>query len=171
MAARFGYISLVLGAAALIMALVHFWAGPFAPQPTLEEAVAETAVGIREAAINALRGGEKPEPKPAEWDIDKTVSVGTAVAGGAALILALVGFVRHEPKRPVIAGATLGVGAIVFQFAAWMVLALVFAILARCCKISRVSSVWIRRTAKPARKRAGGKPGPFQLQKQSPYDE
>lgn len=126
MKSPFGYLSAGLGAAALLLALVHFWAGPLAPQPTLEEAVAETAVGIREAAVRALRGEEPPPPERPEWDIDKTVSVATAAAGGVAIIFALTGFIRHETKRPLIAGAALGIGAITFQFFAWLALALIF---------------------------------------------
>jgi hypothetical protein len=43
---------------------VHFWGGPFTPQPSLETSVAEKAVAIRDATLAALKG-EEPKPEPA----------------------------------------------------------------------------------------------------------
>jgi hypothetical protein len=45
--------------------------------------------------------------------------------GGTAIILAVVGFVREESKRPIAAGFVLGAGAIAFQFLSWFALVLV----------------------------------------------
>lgn len=126
---KLGIIGMGIGAISLMMALVHFWAGPFAPQPTLETAVAEAAAEIREATIRALQG-EEPAPKErAAWDIDKKLQVATASFGGLAIIFAIFGYVGHEPKRQVAGAAALGVSAIVFQFFAWLALVLIFVIL------------------------------------------
>ncbi|WP_223669569.1 hypothetical protein [Kangiella shandongensis] len=55
---KFGTIGIILGALALVLALVHFWSGPFSPQPTLETTIAEKAASIRNATVNALTGKE-----------------------------------------------------------------------------------------------------------------
>ena len=54
------FIGIGVGAVALLLALVHFWAGPFSPQPSLEQTVAEKAVSIRDATIAALKGETVP---------------------------------------------------------------------------------------------------------------
>ncbi len=126
---RFGLIGIGVGALGLLLALVHFWAGPFAPQPTLETTVAEAAVEIRDATIRALRGEEPPAKKRAGWDLDKSIQVATAVLGGLAVILAVFGLVKHEPKRQISGAAALGISAIAFQFLGWFALALIVVIL------------------------------------------
>ena len=124
-----GLSAVVFGAIALLGAIVTFWAGPFAPQPAFEDVVAETAINIRDAAIRSMRGEDPPPPKRPEWNIDKTLQVAVSTAGALAIILALVGFIREEKRRPLIAGFGLGAGAVAFQFISWFALVLVFAIL------------------------------------------
>lgn len=126
---RFGLIGIGLGAISLLLALVHFWAGPFSPQPTLETTVAEAAVEIRDATARALRG-EEPAPKQRiEWNLDKKIQVATATFGGLAIILGVIGLVNNEPKRQIAGAAALGVSAIAFQFLSWFALVLIVAIL------------------------------------------
>jgi|GEM_PF-3061879 len=55
--ARPGFIGTIAGAIALMLALVSFWAGPFPPQPSLEESVTETVLSIRDASVAALALG------------------------------------------------------------------------------------------------------------------
>ena len=126
---KFGVIGIAVGAVSLLMALVHFWAGPFSPQPTFETSIAETAVEIRDAAVRSLRGEAPPPKKRAEWDLDRIIQTATAFLGGLAIVLAVIGLVKHEPKRQIAGAATLGVGAIAFQFLSWFALVLVGAIL------------------------------------------
>ncbi len=124
-----GGLGLALGAAALLVAVVHFWAGPFADQPAFEESVAEAAVSIKEATVAALKGEERePVATPGSWDIDQWVTVGTAVLGCGAIILGVLGFVRHEPLRPAVGASALGASAVIFQFLAAVAMALIFAI-------------------------------------------
>lgn len=126
---KFGIIGIGVGAISLLLALVHFWAGPFAPQPTLETTVAEAAVEIRDATARALRG-EAPAPKErVEWDLDKKIQVTTATLGGLAIILGVFGLVKNEPKRQIAGAAALGVSAIAFQFLSWFALVLIVVIL------------------------------------------
>ena len=57
--------------------------------------------------MRALRGETVQEKKIAEWDIDKTIQVVVALCAGLAIVLSVVGFVRREPKRRVLAGCLL----------------------------------------------------------------
>lgn len=116
----FGFIGIGVGALALMLALVHFWAGPFSPQPSLEQTVAEKAVSIRDATVAALKGETAPAPESASssYDLDEIASIATAVLGGLAVILAVIGIAMKEPARVAGGAAALGAGAIAFQFAA-----------------------------------------------------
>lgn len=126
----FSFTGMALGAVALLLAVVHFWVGPLSPQPTLEQAVAEKAVSIKEATISALKGEDAKAPvKPSSMDIDQIVGLATAVLGGMAIILGVFGFAKKEPLRVAGGAAILGGSAIAFQFAVIALGAIVLAIL------------------------------------------
>ncbi len=121
---------IAIGGIALLIAVVHFWAGPFAPQKSVERTVAETAVAIRDATVAALKGEEIQDQAPeSNFDIDKTLMLSASVLGGLALILAVVGFAMGEPARAAGGAAVLGAGAIAFQFAVVALGAIILAIL------------------------------------------
>lgn len=125
-----GFFGITVGAAALLMAIVHFWAGPFSPQPSLEESVAEKAVAIRNATIAALKG-EKAEQKaaPSRFDLDRGLQIASSVLGGLAMILGVVSFAKSEPFRVGWGAAFLGGAAIAFQFVVIALSAVFLAIL------------------------------------------
>lgn len=116
----FGNFGLAAGSLALLMALVHFWAQPLAPQPTLESSVAEKVSSIRTAALDAIKG-KQPEKKSVlrNWDIDDVISAVTAALGGIAVVLGVLGFARSERNRVTGGAVMLGASAIAFQFLAW----------------------------------------------------
>jgi hypothetical protein len=128
---KISYFGIGIGAIALLLAIVHFWAGPFSPQPSLEQSVAEKAVSIKNATMAALRGEEAPPPSKTIRDIDadRIVSISTAVMGGLAIILGVVGFANRESTRAAGGAAVLGGIAIAYQFAIIAIGAIVFAIL------------------------------------------
>ena len=126
---KFGFIGIAIGSIALLLALVHFWAGPFSPQPTLETTVAEKAASIKNATIKALKGEEYRETYKSNWDADKIANVATAILGGLAFILSILAFAKQEPMRVAAGGAALGVSAIAFQFIAMYAMALLVVIL------------------------------------------
>jgi cobalamin synthase len=122
---RYGSFGIIAGSIALILALVHFWAGPFSPQPTLESVVAQKAALIRSATIDALKGKEAAQSTyTSRWDADKVADVTIALLGGIALILAAVSMAMKEPIRLAGGAAALGIGAIAFQFIAMYAMAL-----------------------------------------------
>lgn len=127
---KLGMCGVVIGSIALMLALVHFWAGPFSPQPTLDTYVSEKAASIRQKTIDALRG--KPVEKEyikSNFDADKIAQVATAVLGALALIFAALSFSKHESARAAGSAAALGVSAIAFQFIAMYAMALLVVIL------------------------------------------
>ncbi len=126
-----GFFGIGVGSVALMLALVHFWAGPFSPQPTLEQTVAEKAVAIRDATVAALKGETPPPPEPAtaDYDLDRIASIATAGLGGLAVILAVIGIALKEPVRVAGGAAVLGAAALAFQFAALALGAIVLVLL------------------------------------------
>ena len=85
---RVGYAGMGCGALALLLAVVHFWAGPFAPKPSLEQTVGEKAVAIRDAAVAALKGEKVEEPESTgDWDADRVVQLLGSVLGATLIVL------------------------------------------------------------------------------------
>lgn len=126
----FGKWGIAAGGVALILALAHFWAGPFAPQPSLESVVSEKAVSIRRATIDALKGKPVEQSTAAsKYDADKITQIITALLGGIAFILAAISFSNHESRRTAGSAAALGLTAIAFQFIAMFAMALLVVIL------------------------------------------
>lgn len=121
---KYGNAGILLGSIGLLLALVHFWAGPFAPEPTLETLVSEKAASLRQAAVDALNG-ETAEARSttASWDADRITQVVVAVLGGLAFILAVLSFTSNESRRVAGGAAVLGLSAITFQFVAMYVMA------------------------------------------------
>ena len=114
----------------MLLALVHFWAGPFAPQPSIERTVAETAVAIRDATVAAMRGEEIVDSRSEKnFNLDRGLELLAAVLGGCAVILGVIGFAKGEPARAAGGAAALGAGAIAFKFAVVALGAIVLAIL------------------------------------------
>jgi hypothetical protein len=125
-----GFIGIGIGAIALLMAIVHFWAGPFSPQPSIEKTVAEKAVAIKNATIAALKGEEiEEEASPRKIDLDDGLRIAASVMGGLAIILGVVSFARRESVRVGGGAAILGGTAVAFQFAVVALGAIVLAIL------------------------------------------
>lgn len=126
---KLSFMGIAVGAVALILALVHFWAGPFSTQPTLEQIVADKAVAIKKATIAALKGEDVPPVEQNSMNIDEVINLATAILGGIAIILGVFGFAIKEPFRVAGGAAVLGGSALAFQFAALALGAIVIAIL------------------------------------------
>lgn len=120
-----GYLGIVFGAAALLLVMTHFWAGPFAPQQRATVSIGELAAEIRKSAKRRLADAPRQERKTRPWNVDRTLKVVASLLAGLALILGLVGFVRKEAWRPAIGAATLGGATIAFQLFTWVILAVI----------------------------------------------
>ncbi|CAD0184373.1 hypothetical protein RUESEDTHA_01252 [Ruegeria sp. THAF57] len=115
----FGWTGFSLASIALFAALFVFWAGPFAPQQSTGVSLGELAAEIGKSTLRAAAGLEQPEPVAPTRDLDDFLRIGVAMLGGLAIVLSVVGILRHEKRRPAIAGVAIGVGAILFQFFAF----------------------------------------------------
>lgn len=126
---KFGMLAVVVGFVAFAAVVGHFFVGPIDPPPPIEVSIAEKAADIRDATVAALKGEEyeaKRQVRPKTLDDYLTYAfIGSAVI---AMLLSVIGFVRHERLRPSIAGAALGGLAIAFQFATMVFFGLMFAI-------------------------------------------
>ncbi|MEM9127053.1 MAG: hypothetical protein AAGB28_14795 [Pseudomonadota bacterium] len=115
----FGWTGFCLAAVALFSALFVFWAGPFAPQQSTGVSLGELAAELGKSTLRAAAGLEQPEPVVPARDVDNVLRIGVAMLGGLAIVVSVIGILRHEKMRPAIAGVVIGVGAILFQFIAF----------------------------------------------------
>ena len=113
---KFSTLGLGLGALALLVAIVHFWIVAAAPSPPIEDVVADKVVAIRDATVNRLIGRVEEPQSANSSDREQLVVAATSLLGGLAIVLAIFGFVRKEPRRPCIGAAVLGLGAVAFPF-------------------------------------------------------
>ncbi len=126
----FSFIGIGIGSVALLLALLHFWAGPFSPQASLEQTVAEKAVAIKKATIAALKGQKNEIPaQVSKMDTDKIINISTAMLGALAIILGILGYAKKEPFRVAGGAVILGGSAIAFQFLAMALGVIIVAIL------------------------------------------
>jgi small-conductance mechanosensitive channel len=125
----FGMLSVVLGFLAFAAVIGHFFVGPVDPPPPVEVSIAEKAVSIRDATVAALKGeeyeaGHNVRPRT----LDDYLTYSYIALAVVAILMSVIGFVKHERLRPSIAGAALGGLAVTFQFATVVFFGLLFAI-------------------------------------------
>lgn len=125
----FGLLAVALGFLAFAAVVGHFFAGPFDPPPPLEVSIADKAASIRDATVAALKGEDyEAESVVRPRTLDDYLTYGFMALAVLAILMSVVGFVRHERWRPSVAGAALGGLAIAFQFATIVFFGLMFAI-------------------------------------------
>ena len=91
--APFSFFGIGLGALALLLAMLHFWMGPFKITPPSEQTLAEKAVAIKKAAVAALKGETLAVKSAPAHNIDRNrrihrvqrAAAGSAILGGAAI--------------------------------------------------------------------------------------
>ena len=126
----FGVAGLVTGAFALVMALLPIWVLPILiPPKPIEQVVVDSAQDIKQRLIEKVTGkvSEKQQANKVNWY--SVCAVIAITLGASTLILAAVGFARHESSRILVAAALLGVGAIVAQFLILVLAVVVFLVL------------------------------------------
>ena len=118
-----------LGFVAFAAVVGHFFAGPIDPPPPIEVSIAEKAASIRDATVAALKGEDyEAESTVRPRTLDDYLTYALMTLAVLAILMSVVGFVRHERLRPSVAGAALGGLAIAFQFATVVFFGLLFAI-------------------------------------------
>lgn len=139
---KLGTWGILIGGLALVLAVVHFWAGPFSSQPTLESVVAEKAASMRKTTIDALKGNSvQVKSTSPTFNADKITQILTTALGCLALIFAALSFSSREPIRVVGSAAVLGVSAISFQFLALYAIAFLVIILISAILVSSSRNV------------------------------
>ncbi|XOV86404.1 MAG: hypothetical protein ACFHX7_15730 [Pseudomonadota bacterium] len=114
----FGKLAVVLGFLSFAGVVGHFFVGPVDPPPPIEVSIAEKAVNIRDATVAALKGEEyEVERKVQPRTLDDYLTYSFIAMAVVAMLMSVIGFVKHERLRPGIAGAALGGLAITFQVA------------------------------------------------------
>lgn len=114
----FGWSGIALGGLALLLAMVHFYAGPFASQQTLESLVAGKAMAIKESLLASLAGHQIPEKvSQPQYDADRILKIVTAVLAVGAVVLGAIAGACKENPRAVSAAVMLGIGTLAFQIA------------------------------------------------------
>ena len=117
-----GWSGFAMGAVALLLTLVVFWAGPFAPQQTTGVSLGELAADIAQSAARSVVGQPQPEPVSPPRDIDDYLEILVGVAAGVAIVLGVAALVRHEHKRAAVSGIALGGLAIGVQLFAYTIM-------------------------------------------------
>jgi len=120
--APFGWAGFATGAAALILTLVVFWAGPFAPQQSAGVNIGELAAEIAKSAARSVAGQPQPAPVAIPRTIDDYLEIAVAVLAGLAVVLGVASLIRHEHKRAALSGVGLGVAAIGIQLFAFTIM-------------------------------------------------
>lgn len=121
-----GWIGFATGAAALILTLVIFWAGPFAPQQAPGVSIGELTADIAKSAVRSIAGQPQPEPVAQPWNIDNYLEIGVGLLAGLAIVIGVAALIRHEQRRVAISGIALGglaVGIQLFTYTIMMIVA------------------------------------------------
>ena len=125
----FGMLAVVLGFLAFAAVVGHFFVGPVDPPPPIEMSIADKAASIRDATVAALKGEEyEAERKVQPRTLDDYLTYSFIALAVVAILMSVIGFVKHERLRPSVAGAALGGLAITFQFAIMVFFGLLCAI-------------------------------------------
>ena len=105
----FGMLAVVLGFLAFTAVVGHFFVGPVDPPPPIEVSIAKKAVSIRDATVAALKGEEyEAERNVRPRTLDDYLTYSFIALAVVAILMSVIGFVKHERLRPSIAGAALG---------------------------------------------------------------
>ena len=111
----FGWTGFMAGAAALMLTIVLFWAGPFAPRQSTGVSVGELAAEIAKSAARSVAGQAQPEPVAPPRDIDDYLAIAVGALAGLSVVLGIAAMARHERPRAAVSGIALGGLAIGFQ--------------------------------------------------------
>lgn len=117
-----GWIGFATGSVALVLTILIFWAGPFAPQQDVGVGLGELVADIAKSAARSVAGQPQPAALVPTRDIDDYLRIGVGVLAGLSIILGVAALVRYERKRAAISGIALGGLAVGFQLFAWMMM-------------------------------------------------
>ena len=123
--ATVGWLGFAVGAAALVLTLLVFWAGPFAPQQSTGVSVGELATEIARSAARSVAGQPQPEPTAPPRDMDDYLEIAVGTLAGIAIVLGVAALVRHEQPRAAISGIALGGLAVGIQLFTYTIMLII----------------------------------------------
>ncbi len=109
-------IGTFFGCLAILAAVLPTWVLPIVMPPApVDKVVVDTAQKIKVRVVAKAKGVEykEAERKPDWYGV---ISAAAVTLGALAIVLAAISFVAREPWRFAGVAATLGAGAILFQF-------------------------------------------------------
>ena len=108
------------GFAALVVLLLHLFAGPFAPQATGGSALVEFGGEVTDALVRKVRGEAPPPPVPVARDLDDWMWIGGLICAAAGLALSLLSFALQHSPRIAAAGTIVSAAAILTVWVWWI---------------------------------------------------
>lgn len=119
---KVGFWAVLAGGLAMILVFAQIAGPSFEPSPSAGERVGEIAGEMKRAAWRTFLGLPKPEPEVQAVSVWSYLAMIAPVFGVFAVILAVISGIKREHWRLATYGASLGIGAIVFQFLWWIAL-------------------------------------------------
>ncbi len=119
---RWGVWAVIVGALALVLVFVQIIGPTFETRPSVAQQVGEIAGEIRRNAWRSFFGLPRPEPEISAVPVWTYLAIATPILGVCAILLSLISGLRHENRRYLVYGFSLGASAIVFQFFWWVAL-------------------------------------------------
>lgn len=115
-----GFAAMLLSSIALIAVVIQLTVGPFAPQPTVEDNIADLIVGVKEAVERRTAGEAAAQAAPKAWNVDRVLITSAISAAGIAMFLGAFALMRKEPKLPALIGFSLATGTLFVIWLQWM---------------------------------------------------
>lgn len=120
-----GFWAVMIGAIALVLVFVQMVGPTLEPKPSVGTQIGEIAGEIQRSAWRSFLGRTKPEPEVVPVPIWDHLALLAPILGVVAIVLSLLSGLMRENWRYSVYGASLGAGAIVFQFVWWIALLVV----------------------------------------------
>ena len=124
-----GFLAMFFSTIALLTVVTQLAAGPFAPQPTLEESVADLIIGVTDVLEKRSSGETAQALAHDAWDVDRILITLSISMAGIAMLFGMFALARNEPRLPALVGFGLGAGTLFVVWLQWLALIIVGALL------------------------------------------
>jgi len=111
---KFSTVGMIIGAAALLLGLVHFTLGPFSSSPPPADFEPEQSFTLGGLTLG-ISVSEEATPAETTSNLDQIIGSVVMLLGGIAVILGVIGYARNDPFRVAGGAAFLGATAIALQ--------------------------------------------------------
>jgi len=115
---RMGVAGFMLGALALLVVVISFVGGPFAPQNAVGVTLGDIAAEAGKATLRNWLGMDQPTAAPAPWTIDRALWLVGVVLGVIAILCGAVALLLSERRDIALWALGLGISAVMLQFIA-----------------------------------------------------